>query len=229
MPLFKHDFLYITFALLSYSLSFAAFIIGILNSRRHQELSHLWFYSLASIVESSISYIIDSLNFPKTTISMSSNISSSAIHLFIIIEFICIYIFFFKTKLMGEIVKKILLILSFCFFILYIILFINIKDLIKHDEKIYILQSFLVLVPCFIYIYNLFAQPPTLNLLNEPSFWFNSGILIYLTLTLPIFIVTNYITLNPLFYILNISNYLGYSIVFSFLIKAYLCNPTKVK
>ena len=53
----------------------------------------------------------------------------------------------------------------------YISFLINIKIFNEKCRICYYKESLIVLIPCFIYLFQLFLKPPILNLLEEPSFW----------------------------------------------------------
>ena len=225
MTLLNHNIYYILSVLSLYALSFTTVIVAFIHKKRHRALSHLFIYPLASFLEITISGILDGLDILGFTVT--ERLSAMSIHIFVIIEFTCVYLFFLKSEIITGLSKKALSILFISFLVLYSLRWLTTLDFLLKYEKIYFLESCFILLPCFTYIYQLFAKPPILNLLNEPSFWFNAGILIYLTLTLPIFLVPGLLKTKLLFEFANLCNIWGYSIVFSFLIKAFLCKPTK--
>ena len=194
-----------------------SFCVGLKFRKRHRELSHLYIYALAS---ASQSIIYTFLFASKKAISI--NIS---IHIFLTIELSCIFFFFYKTDILTRIVKEYLLfmfLLCICFYVSFIL---KSNLLIRNVISIYYKESLIVLIPCFIYLFQLFLKPPILNLLEEPSFWFNAGLLIYFVLTFPIFFMISYFIKTSMSFLLDIVNYIGYILIFSFLIRAYLCRP----
>ena len=221
MMLLNHGYLYILGNSLMYILSFFAFIIGIKHKKRHNNLSHLFIYPFSSFLQNTISMIVFESSFLGLT--TRKNIESLSIHFFILTEFVCIYLFFFKTSVMTS-ASKIILTVLFVFFVsVYLDNWIKTDNFLKKIQRFYFLDSCLILIPCFLYLFQLFAKPPTLYLLREPSFWFNAGILIYLTLTLPVFFMIDYFRGRAMQDLINDINFIGYCIVFSFLIKAFLC------
>lgn len=194
-----------------------SFCVGLKFRKRHRELSHLYIYALASACQSII-YIF--LSASKKTIPI--NIS---IHIFLIIELSCIFFFFYKTDILTKIVKIYLLFMFLLCIFFYVYFIFNSNLLNRNVINIYYKESLIVLIPCFIYLFQLFLKPPILNLLEEPSFWFNAGLLIYFVLTFPIFLMVNYFIKTSMSLLLGIVNYIGYILIFSFLIKAYLCKP----
>lgn len=226
MRLLRQTEMFIFLNTIMYILSFITFIIGIRFQKKHKELSHLFIYSLASFLQTTISVIV----FGKHIFGININLKAESIslHIFIVLELFCIYFFFLKTTIITGLGKKALPIFFIFFVYLYFLQWLKKDDFLKNIGNTYFLESLFILFPCFIYLFQLFVKPPTLNLLNEPSFWFSAGLLIYFTLTLPSFFMINYLTLKSMQPIINNMNFVGYCIVFSFLIRAYLCKSKTV-
>ena len=221
MAFFSDGYLFGISNLLMYFLSLITFIIGLKFRKKHKEISHLYIYSLASFLQTTISNSFYVREF--SGIEISYNMTELSISIFIIIEFSCIYFFFLKSKIINGLAKTGLYFLFVAFVAYYIFELFTVKNFVYSIKGFYFFDSCLIVIPCFIYIFKLFVNPPTLNLLNEPSFWFNSGVLIFLTLTLPFFFVIKYFISDHGTLSLTIVNSLGYCLVFSFLIRAYLC------
>jgi len=222
MYLIKHDNVYIILNLLMYAISFCCFIIGLTKKNKHKELSHLYIYALASFIQNTIAEIL--IKRKILGFYFSIKFGTLAMYVFLLIEFVCIYYFFFKTKIISGLARKMLILLFIGFLWFYIRKFLA-PIIFKQVGDFYFLDSCFILIPCFVYLIQLFAKPPTLNLLNEPSFWFNSGILIFFTLTLPFFFMINRFRSESMLAAIDIINFIGYSIIFLFLIRAYLCRP----
>lgn len=205
------------------AISFLAFFIGLKYKKVHKELDHLFIYSISSFLQSVFYKFLYLFKFSnKYAEFIALNIS---IYTFLIIELFCLYFFFYKIRFYNKTVKKNLLyIFVFCM-LSYIALSIRSNFFLKYVEYIYYIQSLIILIPCFLYVYQLFIQPPILNLVNEASFWFISGIFIYFILTLPFFFMIHYFRNNGMWQIIGFINMLGYCLIFLFLIRAYLCKP----
>lgn len=223
MILFDYGYLYAIANLSMYLLSLITFLIGIKSRKKHTEISHLYIYSLASFLQTTSTLFVNPNRYFGNDVCIMIN--KLAINFFVVIEFFCIYLFFYKSKVVNGIAKKSLHFILLIFLITYFLRLINVKDFVYSITDFYFFDSCMILVPCYIFIFKLFTNPPTLSLLNEPSFWFNAGILIFFTLTLPFFfIIKNLINYQGDLYI-SIVMTLGYCLVFAFLIRAYLCNP----
>jgi len=205
-----------------YSISLCCFIIGLAQHKKHKELSHLYIYALASFIQNTIGEIL--IKRKIFAFYFTAKFGILAMHVFLLIEFACIYYFFFKTEIISGTARKMLFLLLICFLCFYIREILA-PNFFRQVGDFYFLDSCFILIPCFVYLIQLFAKPPTLNLLNEPSFWFNSGILIFFTLTLPVFFMINYFRSDSMLAAIDMINFIGYSIIFLFLIRAYLCKP----
>lgn len=190
---------------------------------KYLELNHLFLYSLASLSQTILTKALAVLSGTISTqrVNIYTNIS---IHIFILIEFSSIYFFFYKNNVFTKLVKKTLSLICIVFISFYIVT-LNSTFFSPNMGHLYYTESLVILIPCFIYLYQLFLKPPTLDLLQEPAFWFTSGILIYFVLTLPLFLIIDNLQQKHLGYLVNTINCFGYIIIFSFLIKAFRCKP----
>lgn len=209
-------------------IAFTGFLIGLIYRKKHKELSHLYIYALASFLQ--ILYVeVANMFFDTPVVHLDLVFQGISIHLFIIIEFVCIYLFFLKCSIIDTASKKIITLVSLIFLLTQILALFFLRDFLKSYEKYYFIESIIIIIPCFIYLYQLFKGPPILKLENEPSFWFTSGILIYFLLTFPVFFIIKNIRVEHRIQIMNTINAYGYIIIFSFLIKAYTCKTKAMK
>ena len=200
-----------------------SFLVAFRFKNRHKELSHLHIYSLASFIQCSFYHIATA-----SPIANKGQLISSSVHIFIIIETTCIFYFFYKNQMFSVNSKRILFVLYALFITLYLHSFAKNNFRIIPSGSIYYMQSLIVLAPCFIYIFQLFLNPPILNLLEEPAFWFNAGIMIYFILTFPIYFMIDYFSKGPIYILLDTFNYIGYILIFLFLTRAYVCKPKEM-
>ncbi len=204
-------------------LTLLVFIIGIALRKRHKELSHLFIYPASSFIqEFYVSIAFFSVE-KKSSYRIALLLEGISVHLFISIEFICIYYFFYKVSILTNFSKQILKLFFIAFFCIYFLFAELSNDFILSYGKIYLIQSCFILLPSFIYIYQLFNNPPILKLAAEPSFWFNAGILMFFILTLPFFSTIKYYGIPKFSHYKNSIYNIGYIIIFLFLVKSYLC------
>jgi len=94
------------------------------------------------------------------------------------------------------------------------------------------LSSFLLVLFCLFYYYNIFHNSPTIMLLEEPSFWIITGIFIGMTLSFPMIIFWDFLDLSlkkPTKRLIQSFANIPYIIMHIFFIKAYLCLLNKPK
>ncbi len=145
-----------------------------------------------------------------------------------IIEVIAFYKFFYEG--IQSSYRKILVFFAIVFFGISFFLLIN--DLSQHGylklhtlEKIFIWESFILLVPCILYFNSMFKKLPPTPIMKDPYFWIASGLMFFALSTLPFSFLMNYIRLsnielyNSLYTIVNIF----YFFLFITLIKALSC------
>ncbi|GAB5557609.1 MAG: hypothetical protein SchgKO_18220 [Schleiferiaceae bacterium] len=106
-----------------------------------------------------------------------------------------------------------------------------IQDMSEYPSFTRTTESILIIAVSIYYFYSTLIQKMEKNLLRSPFFWLASGLLIYFSCNLLLFIFGNYISdrSSPLFRslwsvhaVLNILLYLSYSV-------AVLCNPKSNK
>jgi len=96
--------------------------------------------------------------------------------------------------------------------------------------QMFFLEAVLLLVCCFLYFSQIFKSPPTLKLLNEPSFFVTTGLFFFFICSLPYSLfLDNLIDYYSIYSIVFSIIYVFYILLFIMIIKAFLCKPIKVK
>lgn len=214
--------------LFHFIISVVAVIVAIKSRKKFSELSHLFIYPLTSLIQENFSMIFFLIPTLKVGNDLQELFFGISVHFFLLVEFVCIYFFYYKLQLFPVWGKKILKYSFFSFFLIYFLMAIFSNNYLLSFRSYYFMQSSFILLPSFIYIYHLFTDAPKLDLANEPSFWFNGGIFIFFTLTLPIFFMIKYFDEDEPHtstYATRLVYNLGYIIIFLFQIKSYLCKP----
>jgi hypothetical protein len=114
-----------------------------------------------------------------------------------------------------------------------ILLLLGMRALINPNQQedpvglVYLVQCLSFTLICSIYFIDLFRLPPKNALLQTPSFWIASGLLVYSLGTFPVTILTYYTYVTDyLFYKhLYAIIYIFYSLLFITIIRAYMCIP----
>lgn len=201
--------------------AFIALIVGIINQKKYIELRVMIFYPFASLVQSGIFYY---WIWADDESWMGGHISIS---IFIIIEFFIFFKFFDSVIIKSF--KKYIRVIAIIFFAYLFYMWIFTDTFYDKPFNVYLFQALSILCFCFMYLFQIFKLPPTLNLLNSPPFWITIGCLFYFSCTAPLFFAYSILIFLPYFYSYFAINYLSYSILFLLIAKSFLCTPIQIK
>jgi hypothetical protein len=182
-----------------------------------------------------LKFIILDAIFLNLPFQLRENILQLIDYIFTLFEFLIFFIFF-KKILLLKIHRRILVIIS-CLFLgtgCSLLLYdITVSGKVPPSSRNFVfnLQAFSLLVPSILYYLEIFKSKPTFNLLRTSSFWVVTGLSLFMISTLPFSLLLdffwkdNQIVYN---YVFNLF-YIFYIILFSTIIRAYLCKPTTEK
>ena len=212
-------------------------IIGIIIINKNKSRTiNIFSYYFGGFIVLKLFYFLHALFITQTSFHYTMvSIDYYADYLFTLFEFY-IFVSFFKTILESQFHRNILNSIVYCFTIIGSAILI--KDIVFYGfpQKInihllFIIQALSLLIPCVLYYTNLFKGEPTLNLLNEPSFWIVTGLSFFMICTLPYsffidyLLKTDFIVYRHLFSIFHIF----YILLFIMIIRAHLCRPIAAK
>lgn len=205
---------------------FSSLFVFVTALRKRPNLPYMRYfhvYALASALQTTIFVFL--LHKTILGFNIDNYFLKITIVCFLVVEIIVVYHFFYHNPVLSKITKLILpfALLSF-FILLWQIVYPNIRRKVLISDT-YFAEALFILFPCFSYFFQLLKIPPTLSLTNEPSFWVTAGLMIYFLLSLPMFFIPKYFETPNLYEISSTSTYIGYTIIFLFLSRAYLCNP----
>jgi magnesium-transporting ATPase (P-type) len=154
-----------------------------------------------------------------------------AVIVFIQIEFIVFYTFFY-WQFEGKQMQKNIKIGGYSIIFLSMLCSLNCIFFMPNNTMHVFLSYFSVsfsvlqLLPAFYYFYILFNDPPVKNLLREPSFWITTGIAFLHGLNIPLFWVDNYVMqlFSPIWLPLYSINIIAYCFLFVLFIISLLCD-----
>lgn len=217
---------------ISLFISIIAFLVAI-NKRKKNSQHNLLILFLSSYIVCQIVAIID--------VSINHNGNRPEIRfLFFLLDFsitiielvvftVLIRIFILNEKM--KIVLRYLPIIFFTFLIATFIIKANFNFSQPFIQQVFTIQAFFLIIPCIFYYIDLFNREPSLELLNEPSFWIVTGLSFFMVCTLPFSIFGEYIMRSnyklylELFSIFNIF----YCLLFVMIIRSYLCKPQQAR
>lgn len=189
------------------------------------------YYFLGYILLKAIFFITPVL--PRDLIAYSKVITVEELsdYIFTSVEFLLFY-FYFKKILRSSFYKQVLTII--CYLFLSIVCTILFHDLILFRKVqtssvgfLFNIQAVSLLIPSIFYYFEIFRSEPTLDLLQDPSFWIATGLCFFMISTLPFSLLLNnfYKSNIVVYYNLFTVFYVFYIILFSMIIRAYLCKP----
>jgi len=148
---------------------------------------------------------------------------------FLLIEFLSIFIFIYKTISNVSLRKKLQIILL-GYAIATLSNWLYFSSPILYPNNFVFVQSIFVVSLGVLSLINFFKGSLKLNLLNEPALWVTTGTFLYFLCTIPLYAAGKFILddegfiQEPSLYSIN---YLCYSILFILIIRAFLCNPAE--
>lgn len=213
--------------LIMFLTSLLTLIVAAKNRHQPPYMRHLYLYLAASAIQTSIFIFFVERTYFGFYISPS--FLNKTIVWFLVGEPMAVYYFFYKNPIVSKAVKVILpLALVSFYLIIWRILHPELRQKVSINET-YFAEALYILLPCFSYFIQLFKTPPILELTNEPSFWVTSGLTLFFLLSLPMFYISKHFETENLFVISNASIYIGYTIVFLFILRAYICKRKVTK
>jgi len=191
------------------------------------ELRFFYLYPFASLLQSLFAVFV--LVFFNDPIAVRVRVQEATINLFTVIEMS--FIFYLSMQVLRLQKFKNALKFGFIAFIFSTVLCWLFTDAFLHNAvKIIFIEAILGLLAVSFYFFQLFKLPPTINILNQPAFWINIGILFLFSCTLPLTFLEllnkEFIENNIYFYYIN---FVSYSILYFFIIRASFCRQTTEK
>lgn len=200
-----------------------AFIYGVKDGYRSKQLRFIPYYTLSSLLETSVGFYYFYLNKDIGKRRLLSHIDLLLSLLFLLLELFLLTNFLLKSIASKR--KRRLTRIAACLYIISTILIITywIRYAPKSIEPpIYAIESIYLLIPCLFYFYELFEFPHPDNFRSRPSFWVAAGILLYHSCSIPLFVLMPVMTRKFPAYVETVYsiNYILYSLFFSMLIRA---------
>ena len=193
----------------------AALIISIKNYRRHRELRIFTFYILFSLTQdASDFYRAMSPREAATPMALEACITLA----FMIFEF-SVWTYFILSHIASA--KRRWIIKTFP--IAFVALTIWLIHMRSGLSSFLLMNCTLLALPCFFYFYEQFLCAHQKPLKDQPSFWIITGILIFNCCSIPLYLIMNAFRKDE--QTAFSLNYLLYTLFFSLLIRAYVCNP----
>ena len=100
--------------------------------------------------------------------------------------------YFFTKIIDSKKAKTLVLSMAAFFLILFILLVLKYGANNRGSGPMSLLESIILVIPCFIYFRELFKRPRTFDLTKEPSFWIVTATLFYFSIMIPVLLFIYY-------------------------------------
>jgi hypothetical protein len=210
-----------------------AFVYSVRFRKANKGLVLVPFYIVLFILEILSDYIAAFMHYHKVFNLKEFDFVCYLDYLLTIIELLT-FIIFFRSEIKNNRVKNILLLLGSLFCVYFLIELIldskfplSVSD--NTQSRVYTIEAIVLLGGCSFYFIEIFRNFPFKNIKREPSFWVTTGLLFFLSCTLPYSLSENYLRKNYYQLMINFYSifYIFYTILFFMIIKAYLCQKKK--
>ena len=200
--------------------AFLAIVIGLFRWKHLKQYQILIIYPMASFLQALIAYV----SFIYVTVGKWLQADLISENIFILVESLILYIFFNKIIFLRK--AKLYMHIIFSMYILYFVsLWIFTNAFFLSANKIYLIESAVMLFFCLLYLFQLFKIPQSATLLQTLPFWMTIGCLFYFSSTIPLFVTDLIVGVHSNFYGLYSINFLAYAVLFLCTSKAFLCKP----
>lgn len=196
-------------------------IAGIIYYKRLNSLAVILFYSMASLMQSSLGVYF---NVYEKNNSNIVSILESSINVFMIIEFLTFNYFILKS-LENRNFKKIIAWLVFIFISIASFSWVNNHSFIKAPAYLTVIEAFFVIIGCLLYYYEKLNLTSPNKLAKDPAFFVINGMLILSVFLSPVSIYLNeiFLSFSLIYNIIYLINCLAYTVLFTFFILALRC------
>jgi hypothetical protein len=194
-----------------------ALYVAIKNYRQHRRLRVFVYYTLFSLLQILTPYLLGGV----ANRVLSERIFGIVSNGFMFFEFtVCaLYVYMHLT---GRARKRAVVIDALVFLLVLSWVILRRPESIFHPV-FFFFESFFLLLPCLLYIYDLFVNPPPGKLRDYPSFWVVTGFLVLNGCSVPLLLGGELMSRFGTYeYVVNFSLYM---VLFLSLMRAYYCAP----
>ncbi len=200
-----------------------ASLVGYHHKNKFVELKYFHLYPIASLTQGIFS--LTTLGFMDK--NLESKCSEASVVVFVFLEVLLFYSFLSNVIKIHSL--KLILRALFLAFLLYSIAVFAFTDTFFNSGMIIMGEACMIIPSVCLYFVQLFRLPATFNIFEQPAFWINIGILFLFSCTLPsvvlMFSVDAHILSDSFYFFIN---FMGYSVLFLFVARAYLCRKENV-
>ncbi len=212
---------------LMWLIALAVVIMGIMKKRQLGNLKWLVYQAGATLLQG-FTYIINYIDDIYENDASWQTITAVSESIFLLLELVFCTLFI-KTSITNKLFKKIITFYTGLVVITIPILFFS--NSIDKDAAfpLFVIENICLTITCLLYFIDLFRQPPTRHLPQEPAFWAISGMLLLFSVGTPLFLLINTLDYNFALSTVYIINHILYCLLYLTYLKAIQCSPAKLK
>jgi hypothetical protein len=199
------------------------FIAGsVVNFKKLKSLKILLPYGILSFVQCIIGvYLNVFVPYSRQTERLLEN----TINLFMLVEFVLFYTYIIVLMKHRLWLRIVLIIVQIVFSVTILWYWFFTDSFNEAPSSFTIIESYLIILGCLSYFFDLFFQPMPVQISSNPQFWSITGMLLLFAFLIPLTLQLNNIFKNfhAIYNALYSINFLGYSTLFAFLIISLRC------
>jgi hypothetical protein len=202
-------------------------IAGISHYHSLRKTKLFFYYAVISLLQSIISLLILLVN-PQS--QRQDYIIEITLNIFQFLEF-SLFSFYFWNTLMIEKAKRYVLVSSSLLLLLEASRWIFFDGFTQSTDVFTVIESIYFITISLYSLYEYFIYPPSISLVRIPNFWFSTGILLFFSLLIPVFVMKKFISLFsiPIYISIYSVTFIAYSLLFLCIAKGFKWNLTTSK
>lgn len=199
-----------------------ALTVGLTNYKSLRNTKLFLYYALISLTQSIISLLILLIN---PTSNGQDYIIQITLNIFQFLEF-GLFSFYFWNTLMIENAKKYVLISSVILLLIEAGRWIFFNGFTQSTDVFTVIESMYFITISLYSLYEYFIYPPSISLNRIPNFWFSTGILLFFSLLIPVFVMKKFISLFsiPIYVSIYSLTFIAYTLLFLCIAKGFKWN-----
>ncbi len=212
---------------LMFSIALAVVIMGSIKRKQLGIQKWLVFHASATVLQG-IAFIVTYIDEIFENDASWQTISYASESIFLLFELVFCTIFI-KASITNKSFKKAIAIYTGLVLVIVPIIFFSNSINPYSAVPLFIIENICLTISCLMYFIDLFRQPPTRHLPQEPAFWAISGMLLLFSAGTPLFLLTNALDYNFAISTVYIINHILYCLLYLTYLKAIQCSSTRPK
>ena len=133
------------------------------------------------------------IEYAATYLAVKNKSNLALYNFFTVFEF-CFYMYIISLIITSKRIKKTIMVAMVLYTLISVINIVFIQEMQKFHTVTYAFGCLLIVAACVYYFFELFKLPKSTKLINNPAFWFCSGILFFYCCSFPLFGLSNFLS-----------------------------------